>query len=98
MQTATIIHNLNADDLKNIISQAISEHLGKSTPAPLVDVGYHSRKETAKILHVSLPTLDKYTESGMIRGSRFGRRILYSLDDITTSLKQIQNVKFRRGR
>lgn len=98
MQTATIIHNLNADDLKSFIDQAISDHWVKNTPAPPVKVEYHSRKETAKILHVSLPTLDKYTEEGKIKGSRFGRRILYSLDDITNSLKQIQNVKYRRGR
>ena len=98
MQTATIIHNLNADDLKNFIKQALSEHLVKNTPAPPFKVEYSSRKEAAKILHVSLPTLDKYTEAGLIKGSRFGRRVLYSLDDITNSLKQIQNVKYRRGR
>ena len=98
MQIATIIHNLNADDLKDLINQAFSEHMVKPTPAPPNKVEYSSRKETAKILHVSLPTLDKYTEAGLIKGLRFGRRILYSLDDINNSLKQIQNVKFRRGR
>ena len=97
MQTATILQSTTPDDLKALISQAISEQLDKLPAPPSVETKYLSRKEVCKELHITLPTLNYYTKSGIIKGFKFGRRILYKQPDITEALKQIQSIKYRRG-
>ncbi|SFE98711.1 helix-turn-helix domain-containing protein [Sunxiuqinia elliptica] len=58
---------------------------------------YLSRIETAKILKVSLPTLNEWTKQGIISAYRIGNRILYKPDEIEESLKQVCNLKYKRG-
>ena len=97
MQTATILQSITPEDLKALISQAISEQLDKLPAPPSLPTKYLSRKEVCKELHITLPTLNYYTKSGIIKGYKFGRRILYKQTDITDALKQIQSIKYRRG-
>ena len=47
-----------------------------------------SRKETAKMIKVSLPTLNKWTRRGLIQSHRIGRRVLYKIEDIQTSISK----------
>ena len=47
---------------------------------------YLTRKETAAKLNVSLPTLNEYTKRNLIRGYRFGARVLYKQSEIETAL------------
>jgi hypothetical protein len=97
MQTSTILENLSANDLKELISQAFSEHIEKIITPPTSEPGYLSRKEVCKELRITFPTLNYYTKSGIIKGFRLGRRILYRQSDIAESLKQISERKYRRG-
>lgn len=54
------------------------------------DFNYYTRKETAKRLKISLPTLNEYTKQGIIVGNRLGRRVLYRQSDIESALKAIR--------
>ena len=54
---------------------------------------YLTRKETAKLLNVSLPTLNEYSKSGKIKAYRVGVRVLYKQSEIESSL-----VQFYQGR
>lgn len=47
-----------------------------------------TRKETAKKLHITLPTLHKYDKDGLIKSVRIGRRVLYSETEILNALKE----------
>ena len=47
---------------------------------------YLTRKETADLLNVSLPTLNEYTKTGKITACRFGVRILYKQSEIEARL------------
>jgi excisionase family DNA binding protein len=49
-----------------------------------------SRKDTAKKLYVSLPTLHDWTKTGIIKAHRIGGRILYKLNEIHDALEEIQ--------
>lgn len=49
-----------------------------------------SRKETAKTLHISLPTLSELNKNGVIVAHRIGKRILYKQSEINKALKQIK--------
>ncbi len=50
---------------------------------------YLTRKETAALLNVSLPTLNEYTKGGKIKGYRFGVRVLYKQSEIEAALTKI---------
>lgn len=47
-----------------------------------------TRKETAKLLHISLPTLAKWSEQDIIHAISMGGRIYYSLSEIQNILEK----------
>lgn len=47
-----------------------------------------TRKEAAKLLRISLPTLADWTKQGLIHAISMGRRIFYSLPDIQKTLER----------
>lgn len=47
-----------------------------------------TRKEAAKLLRISLPTLADWTKQGIIHAIPMGRRIFYSLPDIQKTLER----------
>lgn len=60
----------------------------KQTPEPSEQL--HTRKETAKILRVTLATLHQYTLLGKIVANRIGNRVLYKDSDIQAALSKIK--------
>lgn len=56
---------------------------------------YLTRKEAAKLLNISLPTLQKYTEAGYIDKHRLGESntARYKLSDIEWAFKKINYKK-----
>ena len=51
--------------------------------------GLHKRKDAAKRLQVSLPTLDAWTKAGIINARRIGTRVYYTEKDINDALKKV---------
>ena len=49
-----------------------------------------TRKEAAKLLGVSLPTLSDWTKTGKVLGYRIATRIRYKKAELETSLSQIK--------
>ena len=47
-----------------------------------------TRKETAELLRISLPTLADWTQQGIIHAIRMGRRVFYLVSDIQNALKK----------
>lgn len=60
--------------------------IGIKTPEPIRAEKYLTRKETADLLSVSLPTLNEYTKTGKITACRFGVRVLYKQSEIDARL------------
>ena len=52
--------------------------------------GYRTRNETSKMLNISLPTLNVYTQKGILTGYRVGRRVLYKQSEIESALTKIK--------
>ena len=48
-----------------------------------------SRKETADMLNISLPTLHSYTQQGLIKAVRIGCSVRYRIEDVFNSLTLI---------
>ncbi len=59
--------------IREIVQEEIQNHLSTKTPSE----EYLSRKETASLLKVSLPTLHIYTKQGLIKSHRVLNQIPY---------------------
>ena len=93
---ATLIQNVTAEEFSETLRLIVREEISaiqtkESTPRFL------SRQEVANLLKISLPTLNEYTRTGIIKGSRIGSRILYDEISIKEAVKDIPALKYRRG-
>lgn len=92
------MENINVTFPVNELAAAIAEKLlplfagNKTQEQPQPDTK-RTRIETAAQLNVSLPTLNHYTKKGLIKGHRFGVRVMYKQSDIDAAL-----IKMNYGR
>jgi excisionase family DNA binding protein len=90
------IENVTVSEFSEALRQVVREELSILQPKQST-ANYLTRPEVAKLLKISLPTLNEYTRKGIIRGSRIGSRVLYLESDITSSVTDIPAIKYRRG-
>ena len=69
--------------------KSLTETLNQQQP-PL---RLYSRNEAAEMLHMTLPTLYSYTNKGLIKMSKVGRRCLYTEEAIRKALIEIQKAE-----
>lgn len=79
----------------DIIAEKVSERILYATEKK--EPKFYTRKETAKILHVTLPTLARITKDGLLISKRVGSRILYEADAIDEAVKKQVVFKYRRA-
>jgi len=80
-------------DLKKIVSDAIREHQPEEKPTR---PKYGTRDEVKKVIHVSLPTLNRMNKDGILTARKIGGRVLYLWSDVDKAIEQGQNLKYRR--
>jgi len=100
MNNSVIIQNINVSDLQNFISEILRNELKKLIPKQPNNKKteiYGTRKEVAKELKISLPTLTEHTKNGTLKGYRIGGRVLYKWNEVFESLELIQSLKYKRG-
>ncbi|HEY5125559.1 MAG TPA: helix-turn-helix domain-containing protein [Ignavibacteria bacterium] len=93
---STLIQNVTAEEFSETIRLVIREEISaiqikESAPRFL------SRQEVANLLKISLPTLNEYTRTGIIKGFRIGSRVLYDELSVKEAVKDIPTLKYRRG-
>ena len=79
------------DEIVNRVSERVLSVTAKKEPK------FYTRKETADLLHVTLPTLARLTKDGLIFSKRIGSRILYEADTIDEAVKKQVIFKYRRA-
>ena len=79
---------ISPEDFKSLLKETLREEISGIQFKP-PEQKFYSRQKAAEILNISLPTLDKYTRLGRIRGTRLGGRVLYSDEDLKKALKEI---------
>jgi excisionase family DNA binding protein len=81
---------ITKEELEELLRVVVKEELASqsiSTPSPLLDQKpFYSREETAGILQVTLPTLNKYVKNGSIICHRIGNRVLFKARDIDEAI------------
>lgn len=79
------------DEIVDRISERVLTETAKKEPK------YYTRKETADLLHITLPTLARLTKDRLITCKRVGTRVLYEANAIDEAVKQQVVFKYRRG-
>jgi excisionase family DNA binding protein len=91
-----ILSPITREELKLDISETIKKELQTilATLHPQKEeTELLSRKDAAKVLGVSLPTLNEWTKSGTVKGYRIASRIRYKRSELDSSLSQIRTRK-----
>jgi excisionase family DNA binding protein len=86
---------ISLDQLKENFREIIKEqmrHASTVSEAALNKYEYLTRNETAKLLKISLPTLNTWTKTGKLLGYRIGSRVLYKKAELDQSLKEIKHI------
>lgn len=95
MATQTFTTTYEAAEFKTLLADCISQTvrsemtiiLATQTPEKTI----YTRQETAKLLNISLPTLNEYTKQGYITAYRLGYKVRYKLQDINKALTLVKN-------
>lgn len=97
--TKLVLNTFELSDIENAINKAFERAIKEfiNPPKPQ-DKDLKSRKETARILNISLPTLHLFTKEGIIRAYRIGNRVLYKQEDIENALRVIVSPNQRGGK
>jgi excisionase family DNA binding protein len=90
-----LLSSISLKEFETLIRSCVKAELQNApNPAP-EDPVFLTRKQTADILGISLPTLHDYTKRGLIPSYGIGTRIRYKKAEVEQSLTQVQ--KYRRG-
>lgn len=92
---AGIIVQITEEEFKAYLDAAVQKTLDNYVP-PKNDVEYLTRKEVAKKLRISLPTLHKNVSKGVLNPQRVSGRVLFRKDEIEALLSSEQPIKYRR--
>jgi excisionase family DNA binding protein len=91
-----ILDQISVDDLISRLAVRVREEIHDYIPSPEPPEKYLTRKETAKLLQISLVTLNEWSKKGIIQSYRIGGRIRYKKTEIDEALKEVKNLKYRR--
>lgn len=94
MQTLQI-QSLTVDEFKDFITSAVRDAIPHpQEPTPNND--FLTRHEAAKLLGVSLVTIDKWSNEGHLQKYRIGGRIRLKAAEVSKALTQVKNLKYKR--
>jgi excisionase family DNA binding protein len=83
---------ISIEELKKLVKDALKESLTEYFTGTKRDASneYLTRNQVATLLKVTLPTLNRWAKTGVLKCHRVGRRVFYKMSDIELSLKKIE--------
>lgn len=93
------INTFSESDLKRFFREVLtekkdSEDVHKNSERKIT---YLNRFEVVELLKISLPTLANWTKEGILQSYRIGKRVLYRVDEVNSSLQKVRNLKYKKG-
>lgn len=85
--------------VKKVIKEAVKEALMEAElqNGPNKDVSdVLDRKAASEKLGISLPTLDLYTDKGVIKGRRIGKKVVYMEHELVMAGEEIRAIKHKK--
>ena len=95
MENSVLIHNVTLDDFFEKFRSTIREEIQLTNSHKKEEPQYLTRKEAAKFLKISVPTLHNYTMTGRLNAFRMGRRVLYKMEDLELSMTEVVVSRFQ---
>jgi excisionase family DNA binding protein len=96
-----ILETITIEEFRQLIVETFKElHSFKEVAQKITkneECNFLSRKELAKLLKVSLPTLHEWTKEGLLKSYRIGNRILFKECEVLQALTERNFTKFQRG-
>jgi len=95
--TQTIFTQIPLEEFKTVIQDAVKNEIEKlNLKKPETPTEYITRKETAKILGISLPTLNDWSKRGIIQSYRIASRVRYNRAEVINSINKVNSLKYGR--
>ena len=88
---------ITVNDLLLRIEQLIDTKISVSSTTTESQSGYLSRKEVAKLLKITLPTLHDWTKMGYVKSYKMGTRVLYKEAEVKQALEKVAPLKHKKG-
>ena len=101
MQQTVIVQGATFTDLLEKIDQIVAERVEQALKEVVTTTKgykYLSRAEVAKMLRVSLPTLNDYAKLGWLTSYKIANRVLYRSDEVEASLHKCRSNKYSKAR
>ena len=95
MENSILIRNITAEELQEPIRTTVREEFQILSPKK-GELHYITRNEAAELLKITLPTLSRYTQLGILKGFRIGTKLIYKLEDIEQDVKGIATSRYLR--
>ena len=83
-----LLEKISAEELSNLVAEKVGNKIKLLVPQK-ESVDLISRKEAARFLKISLPTLRKWTVRGLLISYKINGRIRYKKSEILTALQEI---------
>lgn len=80
------------NELADLVVQKLQEEKAGIIPR------YYTRKEVAKILHVTLPTIHNMIKRGDIAPKRVNGRVLFDAEAIDAAVRECRLFRYKRAR
>jgi excisionase family DNA binding protein len=87
-----ILSPISIGELKSVISETVTNEVNRilSLNTKPEQPEYFTRQETAKLLGISLVTLNQWQKTGLVPAYRINTRVRYKKEDVLNSLSKIQ--------
>lgn len=92
-----LLNTVELSDIEKIVERVFDKKLKNLSAPKEKELELLTRKDTAKLLRISLPTLHDWTKTGIVKAYRIGNRVLYKLEEVKEALLKIQTQNTRGG-
>lgn len=90
------VFTLTIGQMQSLMMEVVREALKTSESKKEETERLYSRKEACSMLKISLPTLSRYMDLGIVKGRRVGTRILILEEDLNNALHEIPTRKYNK--
>jgi len=92
-----LLSSIPLKDFETLIRDCVKSELQNYNLTPPQEDEYITRKETSKVLGISLPTLNDWSKRGVIPSYKIASRVRYKKAEVMASLTKVQSIKYGRG-
>jgi excisionase family DNA binding protein len=91
-----VLCTFSLNEFRECVTSIIREELEELIPKQIPYEDYLTRAEAAELLKISLPTLSKWSQKGILTSHRIHNTIRYRRSEIESAFNEIRDAKYRR--